>query len=60
MCADQLTETGRVLLVWHSGYSVDKMPPRLSFDPNVTQADLHQYFFPGKQTLNFKLVRVIC
>lgn len=28
-------------------YSVDKMPPRLSFDPNISEADLHQYYYPA-------------
>ena len=23
------------------------MPPRLSFDPNISQADLHNYYFPA-------------
>jgi len=28
-------------------YSLDRMPPRLSFDPNISQADLHNYYFPA-------------
>ena len=28
-------------------YSLDKTPPRLSFDPNVTIWDLRQTYFPA-------------
>mmetsp|Transcript_29627 Transcript_29627/g.88644 ORF Transcript_29627/g.88644 Transcript_29627/m.88644 type:complete len:767 (+) Transcript_29627:57-2357(+) len=28
-------------------YSLDREPPRLSFDPNISDADLHQYYFPA-------------
>eukprot|EP00051_Salpingoeca_urceolata_P002804 m.52925 g.52925 ORF g.52925 m.52925 type:complete len:788 (-) comp12339_c0_seq2:25-2388(-) len=28
-------------------YSVDRMPPRLSFDPNITKTALEQYYFPA-------------
>eukprot|EP00912_Choanoflagellata_sp_UC4_P002052 UC4_evm8s1308 len=28
-------------------YSVDKEPPRLEFDPNITESDLYQYYFPA-------------
>jgi beta-glucosidase len=28
-------------------YSVDRMPPRLSFDPNISEADLQQYYYPA-------------
>ena len=30
-------------------YGIDKMPPRLSFDPNITQWQLQQYFYPAWQ-----------
>ena len=28
-------------------YSVDRMPPRLSFDPNISEAGLQQYYYPA-------------
>ena len=42
------------------GYSVDKMPPRLSFDPNVSQTDLYQYFFPAWEACAKVAVSVMC
>ena len=42
------------------GYSVDKMPPRLSFDPNVSQTDLYQYFFPAWEACAKTAVSVMC
>ena len=42
------------------GYSVDEMPPRLSFDPNVTQVDLWQYFFPAWEACAKSAVSVMC
>lgn len=30
-----------------AGYNVDRMPPRLSYDPNVTDTDLRQTYFPA-------------
>ena len=42
------------------GYSVDEMPPRLSFDPNVSNTDLWQYFFPAWEACAKSAVSVMC
>ena len=42
------------------GYSVDEMPPRLSFDPNVSDTDLWQYFFPAWEACAKSAVSVMC
>ena len=36
------------------------MPPRLSFDPNVSQTDLYQYFFPAWEACAQSAVSVMC
>lgn len=42
------------------GYSVDKSPPRLSFDPNVSETDLRQYFYPAWEKCATTAVSVMC
>lgn len=34
-------------LMQREAYDVDRMPPRLSFDPNISETDLRQTFFPA-------------
>lgn len=46
--------------IWFWIDSVDEMPPRLSFDPNVTQTDLYQYFFPAWEACAQTAVSVMC
>ena len=43
-----------------AGYTVDEMPPRLSFDPNVSQTDLRQYFLPAWEACASTAVSVMC
>ena len=41
-------------------YSVDNMPPRLSFDPNITETDLNQYYFPVWESCAQRAASVMC
>ena len=41
-------------------YGVDKMPPRLSLDENISQADLLQYYGPAWESCARQAVSVMC
>eukprot|EP01059_Diplonema_ambulator_P010942 TRINITY_DN20956_c0_g2_i1.p1 TRINITY_DN20956_c0_g2~~TRINITY_DN20956_c0_g2_i1.p1 ORF type:complete len:756 (+),score=253.23 TRINITY_DN20956_c0_g2_i1:144-2270(+) len=43
-----------------TAYGVDNEPPRLEFDPNITQTDLRQYYFPVWEMCAKKAVSVMC
>eukprot|EP01064_Diplonema_japonicum_P002689 TRINITY_DN11729_c0_g1_i1.p1 TRINITY_DN11729_c0_g1~~TRINITY_DN11729_c0_g1_i1.p1 ORF type:complete len:751 (+),score=181.34 TRINITY_DN11729_c0_g1_i1:41-2254(+) len=43
-----------------AAYGVDEEPPRLSFDPNITETDLRQYYFPAWELCAKKSVSIMC
>ena len=41
-------------------YGVDNEPPRLSFDPNITNTDLQQYYFPVWEACASNAASIMC
>ena len=41
-------------------YGVDEMPPRLSFDPDISTWEMNQYFFPAWQACASEAMSVMC